>query len=84
MTSTTLKQQAHNLEPLLHIGKNGITDGVIAQLNEYLKRNNLVKVKILPSIIKEHSRKELAGLLESRTGSKVIQQVGFVVVLHKP
>ena len=40
-----LKGQAHNLEPMVQIGKNGLTDGVIHSINAALSAKELIKIK---------------------------------------
>ncbi len=56
-----LKSKAMGLEPIIIVGKSGLTD----------------------SIVKEKGKKELAKELVSRTDSRIITQVGFVVVLYR-
>ena len=72
----------HALSPALRIGKNGITETVVKQVIAQLKRKKIIKVKFLPSAIKE-DKKELAKELAIRTRSKIVHRVGFVVVLSR-
>ena len=43
--SSYLRSQAHNLKPVLLIGKNGITDGTIEAVNKALNARELIKIK---------------------------------------
>jgi len=81
--NTKLIEDAKRLEPIMRIGKSGITDHIIEDLKIHLKKRKLIKVKFLKSGIEGKDRKKLAEELASKTDSTVIQQVGFVVVLHK-
>lgn len=44
-----LKSEANQISPILNIGKNGVTDTLIEELNKQIKANRLVKVRILKS-----------------------------------
>lgn len=46
-----LKSLANPMKPLVQIGKDGINDGVIAQINEILDAHELVKISILESAV---------------------------------
>ena len=41
-----LRSLAHNIDPLVYIGKQGITENVIKELDNCLENRELVKVKI--------------------------------------
>ena len=71
------------LEPAVMIGKNGITDNTIENIKKILEKRKLIKVKMLKSFIKDKNRKEITEEIAAKTNSKVIQQVGFVVVLKR-
>lgn len=78
-----LKRDAAHLTPLLNIGKNGITDSLIEELLRQLKRNKLVKVKILKSALENTDRKAIAEELAKRTGSQLIEIRGSSTVLYR-
>lgn len=72
----------HQLEPALRIGKSGITDTVVDHIKKLFKKSKVIKIKFLASAV-EGNKKALARELAERTNSKVVQQVGFVVVLER-
>jgi RNA-binding protein len=80
---TELKLKAKSLEPIVRIGKNGLTEGIVNEMIRQLKKKKLIKVKLLKSFVQDKSRKELANEISSATNSEVIDSVGFVVVLRK-
>ena len=41
-----LRSQAHHLQPIFQIGKNGINDAVIVQINEALEKRELIKINL--------------------------------------
>ena len=78
-----LKSKALELKPVIWVGKSGLTDNIIKEIKLQLKKNKLIKVKFLKGIIKEKGRKELVKELAEKTNSRIIHQVGFVVVLYR-
>jgi RNA-binding protein len=78
-----LKAKAKALEPMVRIGKNGLTGSVVSQVALLLNKRKLVKVKFLKSFLENNERKSSAAELAQGTGSELIEQVGFVVVLYK-
>ena len=42
-----LKSLAHDLKPIVNIGKNSLTDEVITSIDEALEKRELIKIKIL-------------------------------------
>lgn len=86
MSELSTRQIAHlrglgqRLEPVAHLGQAGLTDALIASVNQALDSHELVKVKF--HALKEE-RKQLAPQLAARTGSLLVQCVGHVVVLYR-
>ncbi|MBW2982486.1 YhbY family RNA-binding protein [Candidatus Woesearchaeota archaeon] len=78
-----LKSKAMELEPVIWVGKSGLTDSLIKEVKIQLKKRKLIKVKFLKTIVKEKDKKELFKEIASKTDSRIITQVGFVVVLYK-
>lgn len=75
-------QNHHRIAPSLRIGKQGITETVVKQVIKQLKKHKIIKVKFLPSAVKE-GKKQLVQELVQRTHSKLVHKVGFIVVLAK-
>ena len=83
MPNKELKQKAKSLEPSVRIGKSGLTESIINEIKIQLEKKNLVKVKFLKAFIQGRDKKELAMELAEKTGSTLIDKVGFVAVLCK-
>lgn len=76
-----LKAAAQHLEPAAHVGKAGLTDGVIAGIEDALRTRELIKIRL------EQDRDErdmLAGKIAEATGAALIMQVGKVAVFYRP
>lgn len=82
-TKDELKRKAAMIKPLMWIGKSGISQGTITELNKLLKKKKLVKVKFLRNFIEEHDKKESIALLSKETQSEIISMVGFTVALYR-
>ncbi|MBU4202092.1 MAG: YhbY family RNA-binding protein [Candidatus Altiarchaeales archaeon] len=65
----------------IQVGKNGITDNLIAEIKEQLKKKKALKVKILKAARTEKSRKEIAAEVAQRTRSRLLQLRGNVFIL---
>lgn len=78
-----LKARSHCLEPVVWVGKAGLTKKVIEEAKKQLKKKKLIKVKLLKSALEGKGKKELAGKIAEKTGSILIAQVGFVAVLYR-
>ena len=79
-TIKELRSKSHSLDPVLNIGKNGVTASVVKEVNLKLKKNKLIKVKFLSSA---GDRKKLVEELVSGTEATLIRSVGRIVVLYK-
>lgn len=78
----TLRALAHSLSPVVHVGKQGVTPKLVAQIDRALLDHELIKVKILPEAPED--RKIIAAALADATGSELAQIIGRVALLYKP
>lgn len=75
-----LRSEAHHLQPIFQIGKGGLTDAIIKQIEEALDARELIKVSILQNC--EEDKKDIAERLEE-AGIEVVQLIGKILVLYK-
>lgn len=75
-----LRGLGQRLEPTVHIGQAGLTDALIASVNQALDGHELIKVKFHAH---KEEKKQLAPEVAQRTGSVLVQRVGHVVVLYR-
>lgn len=71
---------AQTLEPQLHLGRAGASDGIEAQLDKLLTDHELVKMRFVDF---KESRHELALELADRTGAEIVRVIGNVAVLWR-
>ena len=83
LSNNKLKEKAKTLEPVIRIGKNGLTESTIKEIKKQLNKKKLIKVKFLRAFINNRNKKEAAKEIAQKTNSQLINLVGFVVVLYK-
>jgi RNA-binding protein len=76
-----LRGKANHMEPIMQIGKQGVTPEVIASLNEVLEARELVKISVLPNC--EEEAMAAAELLSGRARAECVQVIGRKIVLYR-
>lgn len=76
-----LKSLAHNIEPVLQIGKSGVTDNVLVQLKDALEARELVKVKILNNSGLEAN--DVANEVSEKLRAEFVQSIGNKFTIYK-
>jgi len=74
-----LRTKAQTLQPTLHVGKEGVTGEVAEELGKQLKKNKLVKVRLLTSM--EADRHDAGEQLAKAASAVLIEVRGRTVVL---
>ncbi|MDX9722802.1 MAG: ribosome assembly RNA-binding protein YhbY [Myxococcota bacterium] len=77
-----LRSLAHALRPLVMVGHEGASDGVVASVDAALADHELIKVKVLNNY--SGNLGELARHIAKGTSSSLVQQVGRVLVFFRP
>ncbi|AEH61665.1 protein of unknown function UPF0044 [Methanosalsum zhilinae DSM 4017] len=78
-----LKSRASQLKPVINIGKSGINEAVIEELKNYIKRNRLVKVKVLKTAVGDENIDDIASRLAAETKSELVEIRGRSVTLYR-
>ncbi|OOC48142.1 MULTISPECIES: ribosome assembly RNA-binding protein YhbY [Thioalkalivibrio] len=76
-----LRSLAHPRKPIVTIGRNGLTDAVLAELELALTHHELVKIKV--NIGDREVRNGTVEELCERTGAARVQRVGYVATLFR-
>lgn len=76
-----LRSLAHHLEPVVHIGRGDVNDGVVAQAEESLEAHELIKCAVQDS--SDLTCREAAEQLAERTGADVVQVIGHRFALYR-
>ena len=75
-----LRGLGHHLEPVVIVGQSGVTEGVIAAVEQALHDHELIKVKINEG---PEDRHEAAKKLAEGTGAELAQLLGRTALLFK-
>lgn len=78
----SLRAKANPLEPIIQIGKEGITDNLITQIDDTLDVRELIKIRVHLETAPDAPR-QFADELAERLGADVIQVIGGVIVLYR-
>ena len=77
-----LMKLAASENPLMQIGKSGLTPEVCGAVSEALEARELVKVSLLKNCFDDI--RNLADALAGRTRSQVVTVIGRKIVLYRP
>ncbi len=76
-----LRGLAHHLKPVVSVGSAGVTDPVIAELDQALAHHELVKMRV--RVGDRDSRDEALTELVGRTDAILVQRIGNTAVLYR-
>jgi putative YhbY family RNA-binding protein len=77
-----LRAQAHNLNPVVSIAENGLSDAVLKEIDTCLTAHQLIKVRVYGD-----SRDDRAAYLEricQELDAAPVQQIGKLLVVYRP
>jgi RNA-binding protein len=76
-----LRGLAHDLEPVVHVGKGGASDDLVRQVGRALDAHELIKVRFVAG---KDEKAALVDELVARTGAAAAGTVGHVAILYRP
>lgn len=76
-----LRAMANTYEPILQIGKGGLTPAVEASVSEALEARELIKVRVLKN--NDQDVKELAAALAASVSADLVQTMGRNFILYR-
>ncbi len=71
----------HNLRPIVTVAGNGLSEGVIAEIDRALTDHELIKIKL--SIFDRDVRKQAAISLCEQTNAEIVQEIGKVALIFR-
>ncbi|WP_028302949.1 ribosome assembly RNA-binding protein YhbY [Oceanospirillum maris] len=84
LTSAVKKQYrsiAHHLDPVVIVSENGLSDGLLGEVDRALVDHELIKVRI--SVSDRESKVLLIEEIRQKTGSELVQTIGKMAVLYR-
>lgn len=76
-----LRKRAHELDPIVRIGKDGLSDNLIEGFIQGIESRELIKVKILQN--SQVEKKEVAFEIAERTNSELVGIIGRTLIFYK-
>lgn len=76
-----LKSVAQNLKPVLNIGKENLNENTIKEVENYLSKHELMKIKILQN--STESAKEVMDFICLRLEADPVLVVGKILIIYK-
>ena len=78
-----LRAKGKKLEPVVRIGKSGINENSVKEINKVLEKRRLIKIKLLQSSFKAGEKDKIVNEIVSKTHSVLIESIGNVVVIYR-
>ncbi len=75
-----LTKKAHEIKPVVMIGRNGMSDAIIKAVNEAVEIHELIKVKFIDF---KESRFDLAKIIAEKTDSTLVRVVGNIAIYYR-
>lgn len=75
-----LRGVAHNLKPIVQVGKAGLSSAVLAAVDEALETHELIKVRLVGD---KSNKREMISALESQLDCAEVGLVGHVATLYR-
>ena len=76
-----LRGRAHHLKPVVILGQHGLTENVMAEVDNALDAHELIKVRVNAGDRGE--REELVSGISGRSGAQLIHTIGHVAVFFR-
>lgn len=77
-----LRSLGQTMEPLIHVGKEGVSAEAVANTLEVFNTRELIKVRVLKNAPEDKTT--IAQALAEATGGETAGMVGFTFLLYKP
>ena len=76
-----LRSMANSLEPIIYVGKEGITEGIISQVDDALEARELIKGSVQQNC--DYTAREVVDALAEELGAEPVQAIGRKFVLYR-
>ena len=75
------KAIGHHLNPVLIVSENGLSEGVLAELDRALNDHELIKIKF--ALTERDDRRALIDELCSQSGCELVQVIGKMALVYR-
>lgn len=78
-----IKRELSDKDPMVWIGKYGVSRGVVAEIDGQLERVEMVKVRILKTALGENNARTVADKIAHQTESVLVEVRGHTFTLYR-
>ncbi len=76
-----LRAESNHEKPIFQVGKSGVTDNMLEQINDALEKRELIKVKVLQNCLEDKTT--VADNIVAGTNAYIVQIIGNNLVFYK-
>lgn len=76
-----LRGLAHNLQPVVQVGQQGLTEPLVEEFDRSIEAHELIKVRFVDH---KDERRKLAELMAERTASDCVGVIGNIAIFYRP
>lgn len=76
-----LRKQAHHLKAIFQVGKQGVNEPLVQQINDALEKRELIKITVLQNCLTD--KHTVAAEIVEGTDALLVQIIGSQIVLYK-
>jgi RNA-binding protein len=78
-----IKHELSTEKPTVWVGKEGTTTHIIAEINRQLDTKEMIKIRILKTVLKEEKARTLAKQIAQQTGATLVEIRGHTIILYR-
>ena len=75
-----LRGKAHALRPVVQVGRQGLSEGTLREIDFALATHELIKVQ---AVAPKEEKQEIAQRIEEELGADVVGMIGHVLILYR-
>lgn len=76
-----LRAEANQLKAIFQVGKDGVNENMVKQINEALEKRELIKISVLQNCLDD--KHDVAEKLAAESEAYVVQIIGNNIILYK-
>lgn len=78
-----IKRELSTEKPTIWIGKGGVSPEIVSEIDKQLNKNEMVKVKILKSVMTTSTARQVASKIADMTEASLVEVRGHTFILYK-
>ena len=74
-----LRRLGHNLNPVVTVASNGLSESVLAEIDRALNDHELIKVKL--AVGNSEAKRQVVEAISEQLSAEIVQTIGHIVLL---